>query len=149
MATTSFDGSFTITNIGAMRAGDAHVSGRAWRLRYFQAGAAGHDPDTNLPLRVDPTLAELPSPTTGLIQFQPGQIVQVDFRKTLIQTVFANQVGTGILSGIGIYGEIFAVTDPADSGLVGNTFLYAVCNVGYNLKAKNSNRTFNLILNSI
>lgn len=145
----SFDGSFVITNVGAQYAGDAHVRGRAWRLRYYQAGAAGHDSETNLPLRADPTLTTLPSPTTGTIQFQPGQIVQIDFRKTLVQALFAKGIGTGPLSSIGIYGEIFAVTNPDDAAMIGNTFLFGVCNVGYNLKASNAVRTFNLVLNSI
>lgn len=130
-------------------AGAAHAQGRGWRLRYYQAGSAGHDSETNLPLRVDPTLTTLPSPTTGLIQFQPGQIVQIDFRKTLVQALFAKGIGTGPLSSIGIYGEIFAVTDPADEALIGQQFLFGVCNVGYNLKASNATRTFNIILNSI
>lgn len=145
----SFDGSFVITNVGAKRNGDMHANGRAWRLRYYRAGAGGHDSETNLPLRVDPTLLELPSPTTGLIQFQPGQIVQIDFRKTLIQAVFSKGIGTGPLSSIGIYGEIYAVADPADNAKIGNTFLFGVCNVGYNLKASTAERTFNIILNSI
>lgn len=145
----SFDGSFVITNAGSASAGDAHANGRLWRLHYYQAGAGGHDTETNLPLRVDPTLTTLPNPTTGLIAFVPGQIIQVDFRKTAIQCVFGKGVGTGPLSSVGIYGEVVAVTDPADSAIVGNVFLFGVCNLGYNLKASNANRTFNIILNSI
>lgn len=145
----SFDGSFVITNNGAARAGDAHANGRLWRLGYYQAGAGGHDTETNLPLRVDPTLITLPNPTTGLISLTAGQVAQVDFRKTSIQCVFNTGVGTGPLSSVGIYGEIVFVTDSADAAMVGNTFLFGVCNLGYNLKASNAIRTFNIILNSI
>lgn len=145
----SFDGSFVITNVGSASAGNAHALGRMWRLRYYQAGAGGHDSETNLPLRVDPTLTVLPNPTTGLITFNPGQIAQVDFRKTSIQAIFGKGVGTGPLSSVGIYGEVVAVVDPADEAIIGNTFLFGVCNLGYNLKASNAIRTFNIILNSI
>lgn len=145
----SFDGSFAITNTGAMRFGDLHQYGRAFKIAFFQAGSAGHDKATNLPLSVNPTLTNLPSPTTALIPFSAGQITQIDFKKTLVQPVFNAGVGTGVLSSIGIYGQVFAVVDPADTALVGNVFLYAVANIGYNSKASNSTRTFNLILNSI
>jgi hypothetical protein len=149
MVNASFDGSFSVTNIGASRRNDLLSKGRAFRLKYFKAGAGGHDVSTSLPLSVDVTLTALPKPTTGLIELLPGSLVAVDFRSTQLTITLGRNVGTGELSSIGIYGEVFAVTDPADSALVGGQFLYAVCNLGYSLKTSNSIRTLNLLLHSI
>lgn len=149
MINASFDGSFAVTNIGASRRNDMLTYGRAFKLKYYKAGAAGYDQSTNLPLSVDVTLNELPNPTTGLIELLTGSLVNVDFRTTQLTVTLGQNVGTGALSSIGIYGEVFAVADPADSGIVGNRFLYAVCNLGYSLKTSNSVRTLKLLLHSI
>jgi hypothetical protein len=149
MINSSFDGSFTITNIGAQRESDMKALGRAFKLSYFQCGSAGHDKVTLLPLAVDPTLTTLPSPTSSKMPLLPGSLTQIDFKDTLLTVSIAKNIGTGVLSSIGIYGEIFGVADPNDSALIGNTFLYAVCNLGYSLKASNAERTINFILHSI
>jgi len=149
MVNASFDGSFAVTNIGAQRRNDMLVNGRAFSVSYVQAGQGGHDPSTNLPLSVDVTLVNLPSPTTGLIQLQPGSLTAVDFKSTQLTITLGPNVGTGVLSNIGIYGQIFAVANPADNQLIGGTFLYAICNLGYSQKTSNSTRTLNLLLHSI
>lgn len=149
MINSSFDGSFSTTNTGASRKNDALAFGRAFRLKYFQAGSSGHDAETNLPLAVDVTKVALENPTTGLMEIPPSSLVQVDFKTTKLTIILPPGVGNGILSSIGIWGEVFAVADPADAAIVGNKFLYAICNLGYSLKASNSKRTLNLLLHSV
>jgi hypothetical protein len=150
MSNTSFDGSFAVTNTGASRRNEMLVYGRAFQLYAFQAGAGGHDSSTLLPKAVDLTLTTLPSPTTSLITLTTGALVASDFRTTQLTLTLGTNVGTGVLSNVGIYGKVFAVADTVnDSGLVGNTFLYAVCNLGYSQKASNSTRTLTLLLHSI
>lgn len=149
MINTSFDGSFTVTNVGAQRNSDMLALGRAYRLAYYQSGAGGHDKLSLLPLVVDPTLTTLPNPTSGRMPLLPGSLAQIDYKETKLSIILDKNVGTGILSSVGIYGEIFAVADEADSRLIGNTFLYAVCNLGYSQKASNAKRTLNFILHSI
>jgi hypothetical protein len=149
MINSSFDGSFTTTNVGAARKNDLLSYGRAFKLKYFQAGQSGHDPATNLPLAVDVTRVTLENPSTGLIEIPVGGLVQVDFRVTKLSITLGRNVGTGVLSSVGIWGEVISVADPADASLIGNQFLYAICNLGYSLKASNSTRTLNLLLHSV
>jgi hypothetical protein len=149
MINTSFDGSFTVTNIGAQRNADMLTLGRAFRLAYYQSGAGGHDKVSLLPLVVDPTLTSLPNPTSGKMPLLTGSLSQIDYKETKLSITLDKNVGTGILSSIGIYGEVFSVANPEDASIVGNVFLYAVCNLGYSQKASNAKRTFNFILHSI
>lgn len=149
MINSSFDGSFATTNVGAQRKNDLLAYGRAFKLKYYQAGQSGHDPSTNLPLAVDVTKTTLENPSTGLIEIPTGGLTQVDFRVSKLSITLGRNVGTGVLSSIGIWGEIVSVVDAADSALIGNQFLYAICNLGYSLKASNSVRTLNLLLHSM
>ena len=139
-----------VTYLGAQRNGEQYVFGRAFMLKWFGIGAAGHDTKTLLPIVPDPTLVTLPAPVIGnLLEIPTGSAYQVGPTVTEFKLNLPAGVGSGVFSSIGLYGEITSVVDPADSGLIGQIFLYGIANLPMQNKLDSESKTITLRLNNI
>lgn len=137
-------------HVGAQKNGEMFVFGRAFKLKWFGIGSAGHDPKTLLPVVPDPTLTALPSPVTGsLLEIATGAAYQVSPTVTEFKLTLPAGVGSGVFSSIGIYGEITSVVDEADAGLIGQVFLYGIANLPMQNKLDSESKTLTLRLNNI
>lgn len=138
------------THLGAQKLGEQFAFGRAFQLKWFRLGSAGHDTKTLLPVVPDLTLVSLPSPVTGnLIEIPVGSAYQVGPTVTEFKLSLPAGVGSGIFSSIGFYGEIVSVVDSADSALIGTTFLYGIANLPMQSKLDSEEKELILRLNNI
>lgn len=139
----------SITNLGAQKTSEQLVLGRNYRIKYWILGAGGHDPSTSLPLTPDQTLVELPAPlftTPQLLGTGSSYIVgprAVEYKITIAPSI------QGLMSSIGLYGEITSTENPEDASLIGSIFLHSVGNFNLYNKMQNETRTLILRLNSV
>lgn len=104
--------------------------GTAFRVKYFSLSAGGHNQlDPSIALAIDPSSQVIPG---GVELFGPepvdNYIWQADFCPIYVCKVLAGEY-QGYMSSIALYAEItcIGVEDP-DPPLLGDQFMYAVCN---------------------
>jgi hypothetical protein len=139
--------SFRVVNTGAQRKGEQLALGRCFKLSHFQLGSGGHNESDGLPLSVDVTKTAVVSPITDLIELPASSMTQVGPRTTRIELTLGNNQANGVISTIGLFGEIIFVNNEADASLIGTQFLYAVCNIQKFTKTSSESRIIKLFLN--
>lgn len=123
----------TVTNTARERHAQQLVTGKAFRILYFQIGSEGHDPaDPLVALAVDPSLTALPGLVFGDEPVDDtGYLTpQCPYWECNLERTEA--VGSSV-SSIALIAEIIDNgSDPVDE--VGTRFPYAIANMPLNVK---------------
>jgi hypothetical protein len=117
-----------VTNSGKERHAQGLITGKAFRIRYFELGSQGHDP-------LDPLVATTPSPgdteVAGRV-FGPEDIDGTGFLSPTCPTfncvVERTEAVGALVSSIGLIAEI--ISNGIDTvNEIGTTFLYAIAHM--------------------